>query len=173
MRISDWSSDVCSSDLLGRGPGEGTVKAQLPDAHSDFIFAVAGEEMGLIACLIILGLFAFVVLRGFSRLLGENSLFVMLAASGLLVQLGLQAFINMASTLHLMPTKGMTLPFLRYGGSSLLALAPGMGLVLALPRARVGGGALSWRLIRSAWDRGMVRWLEYRSGGESALSTEN
>src|SRR3546814_2687914 len=69
--------------LLGRGPGEGTVKAQLPDAHSDFIFAVAGEEMGLIACLIILGLFAFVVLRGFARLLGENSLFVMLAASGL------------------------------------------------------------------------------------------
>src|SRR3546814_20790663 len=95
MRISDWSSDVCSSDLLGRGPGEGTVKAQLPDAHSDFIFAVAGEEMGLIACLIILGLFAFVVLRGFSRLLGENSLFVMLAASGLLVQFGLQAFINL------------------------------------------------------------------------------
>src|SRR3546814_9470974 len=98
--------------------------------------------MGLIACLIILGLFAFVVLRGFSRLLGENSLFVMLAASGLLVQFGLQAFINMASTLHLMPTKGMTLPFLSYGGSSLMALALGMGMVLALTRRRVGGEAL-------------------------------
>jgi cell division protein FtsW len=128
--------------LLGRGPGEGTVKAQLPDAHSDFIFAVAGEEMGLIACLIILGLFAFVVLRGFARLLGENSFFVMLAASGLLVQFGLQAFINMASTLHLMPTKGMTLPFLSYGGSSLMALALGMGMLLALTRRRVGGEAL-------------------------------
>ena len=125
--------------LLGRGPGEGTVKAQLPDAHSDFIFAVAGEEMGLIACLIILALFAFVVLRGFARLLQENSLFVLLAASGLLVQFGLQAFINMASTLHLMPTKGMTLPFLSYGGSSLMALALGMGMLLALTRRRVGG----------------------------------
>jgi cell division protein FtsW len=128
--------------LLGRGPGEGTVKAQLPDAHSDFIFAVAGEEMGLIACLIILGLFAFVVLRGFARLLPETSLFVMLAASGLLVQFGLQAFINMASTLHLMPTKGMTLPFLSYGGSSLMALALGMGMLLALTRRRVGREAL-------------------------------
>ncbi len=127
--------------LLGRGPGEGTVKAQLPDAHSDFIFAVAGEEMGLIACLIILGLFAFVVLRGFARLMGENSFFVLLAASGLLVQFGLQAFINMASTLHLMPTKGMTLPFLSYGGSSLMALALGMGMLLALTRRRVGGEA--------------------------------
>ncbi len=127
--------------LLGRGPGEGTVKAQLPDAHSDFIFAVAGEEMGLIACLLILALFAFVVLRGFARLLQENSLFVLLAASGLLVQFGLQAFINMASTLHLMPTKGMTLPFLSYGGSSLMALALGMGMLLALTRRRVGGEA--------------------------------
>ncbi len=127
---------------FGRGPGEGTVKAQLPDAHSDFIFAVAGEELGTIACLIILGLFAFVVLRGFARLLGENSLFVLLAASGLLVQFGLQAFINMASTLHLMPTKGMTLPFLSYGGSSLMALALGMGMLLALTRRRVGGEAL-------------------------------
>ncbi|WP_420349761.1 putative lipid II flippase FtsW [Pelagibius sp.] len=127
--------------LLGRGPGEGTVKAQLPDAHSDFIFAVAGEELGLIACLLILGLFAFVVLRGFARLLQENSLFVLLAASGLLVQFGLQAFINMASTLHLMPTKGMTLPFLSYGGSSLMALALGMGMLLALTRRRVGGEA--------------------------------
>jgi cell division protein FtsW len=128
--------------LLGRGPGEGTVKAQLPDAHSDFIFAVAGEEMGLIACLIILGLFAFVVLRGFARLMQENSLFVLLAASGLLIQFGLQAFINMASTLHLMPTKGMTLPFISYGGSSLMALALGMGMLLALTRRRVSGEAL-------------------------------
>src|SRR3546814_11467560 len=100
--------------------------------------------MGLIACLIILGLFAFVVLRGFARLLGENSLFVMLAASGLLVQFGLQAFINMASTLHLMPTKGMTLPLLIYGRPSLMALTPGMGMPLALPSGPTGGHALCW-----------------------------
>ena len=124
--------------LFGRGPGEGTVKAQLPDAHSDFIFAVAGEELGLLACLIILGLFAFVVLRGLARLLQESSLFVLLAATGLLAQFGLQAVINMASALHLMPTKGMTLPFISYGGSSLMALAIGMGMLLALTRRRVG-----------------------------------
>ncbi len=124
--------------LMGRGPGEGIVKRTIPDAHADFIFAVAAEEFGLIACLIIVGLFAFVVMRGFSRVLQETNLFVLLAATGLLVQFGLQAIVNMASTLHLMPTKGMTLPFISYGGSSLLALAIGMGMVLALTRKRYG-----------------------------------
>jgi len=126
--------------LFGRGPGEGTVKASLPDAHSDFIFAVAGEELGLIACLVIVLLFAVVVLRGFSRAFHDNSLFVLLATAGLLAQFGLQALINMASSLHLMPTKGMTLPFISYGGSSLLALAFSLGMVLALTRRRVGPG---------------------------------
>lgn len=126
--------------LAGRGPGEGTVKTHLPDAHSDFVFAVAGEEFGLIACLLIVGLFAFVVLRGFGRLLSENNLFAMLATAGLLVQFGLQAIINMGSTLHILPTKGMTLPFISYGGSSLLALSLGMGFVLALSRKRYGPG---------------------------------
>ena len=124
--------------FFGRGPGEGTVKAQLPDSHSDFIFAVAGEELGLIACLIIVALFAFVVLRGLVRLLRETNLFVVLAVSGLLVQFGLQALINMASSLHLMPTKGMTLPLISYGGSSLMAIAFTLGMVLALTRRRVG-----------------------------------
>lgn len=124
--------------LMGRGPGEGIVKRTIPDAHADFIFAVAAEEFGLIACLIIVGLFAFVVMRGFSRVLQETNLFVLLATTGLLVQFGLQAIVNMASTLHLMPTKGMTLPFISYGGSSLLALAIGMGMVLALTRKRYG-----------------------------------
>jgi len=123
----------------GRGPGEGTVKEYLPDAHADFVFAVAGEELGLVTCLIIVALFAFIVLRGFSRLLQENNLFVVLAATGLLVQFGLQAVVNMASSLQLMPTKGMTLPFLSYGGSSLLALGLGMGMALALTRRRYGG----------------------------------
>ncbi len=122
--------------LFGRGPGEGTVKAQLPDVHADFIFAVAGEEFGAVVCLGIVALFAFVVLRSLSKLLAERSLFVLLAATGLLVQFGLQALINMGSTLRLMPTKGMTLPFISYGGSSLLALALGMGMLLALTRRR-------------------------------------
>jgi cell division protein FtsW len=124
--------------LFGRGPGEGRVKAVLPDAHTDFIMAVAGEEFGLVLCLLVVGLFGFVVLRGFTRMLAEENLFVLLAASGLLVQFGLQAIINLASTLRLMPTKGMTLPFISYGGSSTLALALGMGVMLALTRKRYG-----------------------------------
>ncbi len=125
--------------MWGRGPGEGTVKEFLPDAHADFVFAVAGEELGLVACIIIVLLFAFIVLRGFSRVFQENNLFVVISATGLFVQFGLQAIINMASSLHLMPTKGMTLPFLSYGGSSLLALGLGMGMALALTRRRFGG----------------------------------
>lgn len=124
--------------LLGRGPGEGRVKNVLPDAHADFVFAVVGEEFGMVICLVILALFAFVVVRGLMRLLAENDLFVMLAGTGLLTQFGLQAFVNMASTLHLIPTKGMTLPFVSYGGSSVLAIALGMGMLLALTRRRVG-----------------------------------
>jgi cell division protein FtsW len=128
--------------LWGRGPGEGTVKDVLPDAHADFVFAVAGEEFGVIVCLAVVSLFAFIVLRGFSRMSQEGNLFVLLAATGLLVQFGLQAAINMASSLHLIPTKGMTLPFLSYGGSSMLALGLGMGMMLALTRRRLGGGVL-------------------------------
>jgi len=124
--------------LLGRGPGEGKVKHVLPDGHADFVFAVTGEEFGLIACLAVVTLFAFVVLRGFARAMQESNLFVLLAAAGLLVQFGLQAIINMGSSLHLMPTKGMTLPFISFGGSSLLALALGMGMALALTRRRAG-----------------------------------
>ncbi len=124
--------------VFGRGPGEGHVKEVLPDAHADFIFAVAGEEFGLVMTLLIVGLFLFVVLRGFARAFKETDLFVQLAVAGLLVQFGLQAIINMASTLNLMPTKGMTLPFISYGGSSMLALAIGLGMVLALTRERPG-----------------------------------
>ena len=129
--------------LYGVGPGEGTVKQVLPDAHSDFVFAVAGEEFGLIACLIIVLLFTFVVLRGYARLLRETNLFVLLSAAGIITDFGLQAIINMASTLHLMPTKGMTLPFISYGGSSFLALALAMGMFLSLTRRRSGDGALA------------------------------
>ncbi len=127
--------------LFGRGPGEGNVKAVLPDAHTDFIFSVAGEEFGLLACLILGGLFAFIVLRGFSRVVQNDNLFIVVAATGLLVQFGLQALINMATALNLMPTKGMTLPFISYGGSSLVSVALGIGMVLALTRRRAGGEA--------------------------------
>lgn len=124
--------------FFGVGPGEGVVKKHLPDAHSDFIFAVAGEEFGLFFCLLIIGLYAFIVFKSFSRILKGANFFVLLSVGGLSIQFGLQAIINMASSLHLIPTKGMTLPFLSYGGSSLLALAIGMGMLLNLTRKRLG-----------------------------------
>ncbi len=124
--------------LVGRGPGEGQVKLVLPDAHADFILAVAGEEFGLIASLIIVALFAFVVLRGFVRVLKNDDLFILLAVAGLMAQFGFQAIINMASTINLIPPKGMTLPLISYGGSSALATAISMGMALALTRDRPG-----------------------------------
>jgi cell division protein FtsW len=124
--------------ILGRGPGEGEVKQFLPDSHTDFIFAVAGEEFGVIACMLILGLFAFIVLRGLTRVREENDLFVVLAVAGVLVQFGIQSVINMGVAVNLFPAKGMTLPFLSYGGSSVVAIALGMGMMLALTRRRFG-----------------------------------
>jgi cell division protein FtsW len=126
--------------LYGRGPGEGVVKSTLPDAHSDFIFAVAGEEFGLLFCLAMVAVFAFIVMRGFARVMQDQSLFVILAAGGLLVQFGLQAIVHMGVTLGLVPPTGMTLPFVSYGGSSTLAVALGMGMLLALTRRRVSSG---------------------------------
>ena len=125
--------------LLGRGPGEGRVKDVLPDAHADFVFAVAGEEFGMLICLLILAVFAFIVLRGMLRLLKEQDMFIVLSCTGLVAGFGLQAFVNMASTLKLIPTKGMTLPFVSYGGSSAMAVALGMGMLLALTRRRHRG----------------------------------
>lgn len=126
--------------IIGRGPGEGRVKEVLPDAHADFIFAVTGEEFGLIACLFLVALFAFVVLRGFGRVMKRDDLFVLLAVTGLLAQFAVQALINMASSVSLIPPKGMTLPFISYGGSSTIALALTIGMVLALTRDRPQSG---------------------------------
>lgn len=123
---------------LGRGPGEGEVKQLIPDSHTDFVFSVAGEEYGLIVCLLIVGLFAFVVLRGYVRLMQEQDVFIVIGVSGLLAQFGIQSIINMGVAVNLLPAKGMTLPFLSYGGSSLLAMALGMGMLLALTRRRYG-----------------------------------
>lgn len=120
--------------FLGRGPGEGVVKRILPDAHTDFIFAVIGEEFGLIACLIIVLVFAFVVMRGFLKVMREEDPFLFLASAGLTILFGMQAIINICVNIQLMPAKGMTLPFVSYGGSSLLSMAITMGMLLCFTR---------------------------------------
>jgi cell division protein FtsW len=121
---------------FGVGPGEGTVKRILPDSHTDFVFAVAAEEFGVIFCLALAGLFAFIVIRTLSRAYANEDLFTRFAASGLAILFGVQAAINMSVNLHLIPAKGMTLPFISYGGSSMVSLAYGVGMMLALTRQR-------------------------------------
>src|SRR5882757_8012109 len=121
---------------FGRGPGEGTVKRILPESHTDFVFAVAAEEFGIVLCLVLVTLFMFIVLRALRHAMRSEDPFVRFAAAGLAVLFGLQSAINMAVNLHLMPAKGMTLPFISYGGSSMISLAYGMGMLLALTRER-------------------------------------
>lgn len=121
---------------LGVGPGEGTVKRAIPDSHADFVFSVAGEEYGLIMCFFIMTIFAFIVLRGLNTALKEHDDFTRYAIGGLVTIFGLQSTINMAVNLQLMPAKGMTLPFISYGGSSQIAIAISMGMVLALTRKK-------------------------------------
>jgi cell division protein FtsW len=121
---------------FGKGPGEGTLKRILPDSHTDFIFAVTGEEFGIIACLLLVSVFAFVVFRGLSLASRNADPFCRFAASGLILLFGIQSCINLAVNLHLMPAKGMTLPFISYGGSSLISLALGMGFLVAVTRKR-------------------------------------
>jgi cell division protein FtsW len=125
-----------SGGFFGKGPGEGTVKRYLPDAHTDFIFAVTGEEFGLIVCVGLVALFAFIVLRSLWLAGRTPDPFCRFAAVGLAMLFGVQSAINMAVNLHLMPPKGMTLPFISYGGSSLLSLAIGMGFLIAVTRKR-------------------------------------
>ena len=122
--------------LFGKGPGEGTVKRILPDSHTDYIFAVVAEEFGLIVCLIIVGLFALIVIRGLTIAFRNEEPFARFAAAGLSMLFGLQASINMAVNLDLIPPKGMTLPFISYGGSSLVSLAMTTGFLLAVTRKR-------------------------------------
>ena len=120
--------------LFGAGPGEGQMKFKLPEPHTDYIFSVIGEEFGAIACMMLAVLYLAIVVRVLLQLLDEEEPFIFLAAAGLVTQFGLQAMINMAVNLKLMPSKGMTLPFISHGGSSFLALSLGMGLLLALTR---------------------------------------
>jgi cell division protein FtsW len=121
---------------LGKGPGEGTVKRILPDAHTDFIFAVTAEEFGIVVCIALVMLFALIVLRALFMAQKAEDPFVRLAVTGLALLFGIQAAINMMVNLHMMPAKGMTLPFISYGGSSLISLAIGTGFLLALTRKR-------------------------------------
>ena len=122
--------------FLGRGPGEGTIKNVLPDAHTDFIFAVVAEEYGILACLALLGLFAFIVFRLMKRAANEPDAAIRLGIVGLALLFGLQALINMGVNVGLLPAKGMTLPFISAGGSSMLAISLTLGMALALARRR-------------------------------------
>jgi cell division protein FtsW len=121
---------------FGLGPGEGIAKRSLPDSHTDFVFAVGAEEFGIILCLALLALFAFIVIRALLRAYSTEDMFARFAASGLAILFGVQAAINMSVNLQLIPAKGMTLPFISYGGSSMISLAYGVGMMLALTRLR-------------------------------------
>jgi len=121
---------------LGRGPGEGTIKRIIPDSHTDFVFSVIAEEYGIILAMAVVGIFAFIVLRSFYIAMKERDIFTRYAIAGLAFLFGLQSMINLAVNLHLMPPKGMTLPFISYGGSSLIAIAFTMGCLLSLTRRR-------------------------------------
>ena len=121
---------------FGTGPGEGTVKRILPESHTDFVFAVAGEEFGIVVCLILASLFAFIVIRSLLHAMEDEEPFTRFATAGLAMLFGVQSAINMSVNLHLIPAKGMTLPFISYGGSSLISLAYGMGMLLAVTRDR-------------------------------------
>lgn len=127
---------IINGGWLGQGPGEGTVKNFVPDAHTDFVFSVAAEEYGIILCMLIVGLFAFIVIRSMVIAMKEHDGFTRYSIAGIAMLFGFQSIINMAVNLHLMPPKGMTLPFISYGGSSLVAIGVTMGILLALTRRR-------------------------------------
>lgn len=120
--------------FVGLGPGEGRIKNVLPDAHTDFVFAVAGEEYGILACLVLVGIFCLIIARSYLRAMAANDQFVQLAGGGLVALFSLQTLINMGVNLNLLPAKGMTLPFVSYGGSSLFAMALTIGMLLAVTR---------------------------------------
>ncbi|MDB5651861.1 MAG: cell cycle protein [Hyphomicrobiales bacterium] len=136
FQVDTAMESFISGGWFGKGPGEGTMKRILPDSHTDFIFAVTGEEFGVLFCMVIVGVFAVIVLRGLYVASRNEDPFCRFAAAGLIMLFGVQSAINMAVNLHLMPAKGMTLPFISYGGSSLISLAIGMGFLIAVTRRR-------------------------------------
>ena len=128
---------------FGKGPGEGTVKRLLPESHTDFVFAVAAEEFGVALCLALVLLFAFIVIRMLLRAMRNDDPFARFAAAGLTILFATQSTINMAVNLHLMPAKGMTMPFISYGGSSMISVAYAMGMLLALTREQARAAMIS------------------------------
>ncbi len=137
-QIDRASEAIRAGGFVGRGVGEGVMKRSVPDLHTDFIYSVGAEEFGLVLSLIMIGLYAFIVFRGMGRAMKLNDPFEQTAAAGLFMLIGLQASINVAVNLNLIPTKGMTLPFISYGGSSMMAMGLTMGFALALTRRRPG-----------------------------------
>lgn len=135
-QVSKSLKALQSGGLYGKGPGEGTIKQTLPDSHSDFIFAVAGEELGSIICFLIIFLFAFITIRALYKIKEQQDQFIILGITGIMAQFAIQSLINIGVNLNLLPTKGMTLPFVSYGGSSNLALSIGMGMFLALSKKK-------------------------------------
>lgn len=133
-QVDQANEAIMMGHLWGRGAGEGVIKHQLPDAHTDFIFAVIAEEFGIVVGLLLMGLFLTLVLRGFSRVLQQDDRFVLLGAGGLLALISIHVCVNIGVALHLVPTTGMTLPFISYGGSSTFAMALVFGFLLALLR---------------------------------------
>jgi cell division protein FtsW len=148
-QIDRAAEAIAAGGLFGRGPGEGVMKRHVPDLHTDFIYSVAAEEFGLLFSLALIGLFGLVVVRGLYRAMKLTDSFEQVAAAGLFVLVGQQAFINVAVNLNMMPTKGMTLPFISYGGSSMLAMGLTLGMALALIRRRPGAYAAPEGLARA------------------------
>ena len=136
FQVDTALQSILSGGWLGRGPGEGVYKRILPDAHTDFVFAVTGEEFGMLACLALIAFFGLIVMRGLWLASRNEDPFCRFAAAGLVVMFGVQSWINMAVNIRAIPAKGMTVPFISYGGSSLLALGLGMGFLIALTRKR-------------------------------------
>ena len=122
--------------FFGKGPAEGTIKDILPDAHTDFIFAVVAEEFGWVTCLIIIFIFIFLIFTIFQRIKKTNNMFALITVSGLIIQFGFQIFVNIGSTIGLIPTTGTTLPFISYGGSSMISSAINLGTILSLTRIK-------------------------------------
>jgi cell division protein FtsW len=135
-QVDSAAEAIAAGHLFGRGPGEGVMKRHVPDLHTDFIYSVAAEEYGLVFSLCLISLFAVLVVRGLYKAMKLTDPFEQVAAGGLFVLVGQQALINVAVNLNMIPTKGMTLPFISYGGSSMLAMGLTMGMALALTRRR-------------------------------------
>ncbi|AGA64704.1 Cell division protein FtsW [Liberibacter crescens BT-1] len=148
FQVDSAREAIIHGGWLGQGPGEGTIKRIIPDSHTDFIFSVAAEEFGIIFCIIVVSIFIFIIMRGFLYAFKEKNDFNRFAVAGLVLQIGLQSIINIGVSLHLLPAKGMTLPMISYGGSSMIGICITAGFLLALTRYRPEKRAAERSLFR-------------------------